>query len=167
MTQKPIDAHCHLFSARYVVEEAAAMGWAYVTGNYPMLKPSPRPRRPPNRCSPGATFWDIFKRFLDLGAPVGSYEMNHLDLVEAHNNSGTLLCSLKPKVVPSVQTKNVIDGILKLCFVYLQVIIPFHLLQQHLILSTTSIGDSFLNRQRGGKLSWPRGISEENSTNAT
>ncbi len=23
MTQKPIDAHCHLFSARYVVEEAA------------------------------------------------------------------------------------------------------------------------------------------------
>ena len=35
MTQKPIDAHCHLFSARDVLEEAAAMGWAYVTGNYP------------------------------------------------------------------------------------------------------------------------------------
>ena len=27
-------------------------------------------------------FWDIFKRFLDLGAPVGSYETDHLDLVE-------------------------------------------------------------------------------------
>jgi glycerol-3-phosphate dehydrogenase len=35
MISKPIYAHCHLFSAKYVVEEAAAMGWAYVTGNYP------------------------------------------------------------------------------------------------------------------------------------
>ena len=35
MIKNPIDAHCHLFSAKYVVEEAAAMGWAYVNGNYP------------------------------------------------------------------------------------------------------------------------------------
>ncbi len=98
-------------------------GGFYLRGRTPSIHRDPQLR--PGALSPGPD--KIFTQdqadpegaHPALGTSVGNYETDHLDLVEAHIHSGTLLCSLKPKVVPSVQTKNVIDGILKLCFVYL------------------------------------------------
>jgi predicted TIM-barrel fold metal-dependent hydrolase len=83
MTLKPIDAHCHLFSAKYVVEEAAAMGWAYVTGNYPHAEVATKALRAVESPFSWSRLEDIVKWFLDLGAAVSSYETNYQNLAEA------------------------------------------------------------------------------------
>jgi C1A family cysteine protease/predicted TIM-barrel fold metal-dependent hydrolase len=84
MTPKPIDAHCHLFSARYVVEEAAAMGWAYITGNYPHAEVIAKGAA---TAAESLFSWsrleDVVKWFFDLGAAVSSYETNYQSLAEA------------------------------------------------------------------------------------
>jgi predicted TIM-barrel fold metal-dependent hydrolase len=84
MTKKPIDTHCHLFSARYVVEEAAAMGWAYITGNYPHAEVVARGAAP---AAESLFSWsrmeDVVKWFFDLGAAVSSYETNYQNLADA------------------------------------------------------------------------------------
>jgi C1A family cysteine protease/predicted TIM-barrel fold metal-dependent hydrolase len=84
MTQKPIDAHCHLFSAKYVVEEAAAMGWAYVTGNYPHAEAVTKAARAAESLFSWSRLEDIVKWFFDLGAAVSTYETNYQNLVEAY-----------------------------------------------------------------------------------
>ncbi|MBN2437632.1 MAG: amidohydrolase family protein [Deltaproteobacteria bacterium] len=83
MTPKPIDAHCHLFSARYVVEEAVAMGWAYATGNYPHAEAAARAA--PDAVSPfsWSRLVDVVKWFLDIRAAVSSYEANCRSIAEA------------------------------------------------------------------------------------
>lgn len=83
MTPKPIDAHCHLFSARYVVEEAAAMGWAYVTGNYPHAEIVTKVAPAAESLFSWSCLKDVVKWFLDLGAAVSSYETNYQNLAEA------------------------------------------------------------------------------------
>ncbi|MBA4423536.1 MAG: hypothetical protein C0390_10660, partial [Syntrophus sp. (in: bacteria)] len=83
MNQKPIDAHCHLFSARYVVEEAAAMGWAYVTGNYPHAEAVIKAAPSAESLFSWSRLEDIVKWFLDLGAAASSYETNYQSLAEA------------------------------------------------------------------------------------
>ena len=83
MTQKPIDAHCHLFSAKYVVEEAAAMGWAYVTGNYPHAEVVTKAVPAAESLFSWSRLEDIVKWFFDLGAAVSSYETNYQNLAEA------------------------------------------------------------------------------------
>ena len=83
MTPKPIDAHCHLFSARYVVEEAAAMGWAYATGNYPHAEVVARAAPAAESLFSWRRLADIVKWFFDLGAAVSSYETNYQSLAEA------------------------------------------------------------------------------------
>ncbi len=82
MNQKPIDSHCHLFSARYVVEEAAAMGWAYVTGNYPHAEAVAKAAAAESLFS-WSRLEDIVKWFFDLGAALSSYETNYQSLLEA------------------------------------------------------------------------------------
>ena len=84
MTQKPIDAHCHLFSAKYVVEEAAAMGWAYVTGNYPHAEAVTKAAPAAESLFSWSRLEDIVKWFFDLGAAVSSYETNYQSLAEAY-----------------------------------------------------------------------------------
>ena len=83
MTQKSIDAHCHLFSARYVVEEAAAMGWAYVTGIYPHAEAVTKAAPAAESLFSWSRLEDIVKWFFDLGAAVSSYETNYQNLAEA------------------------------------------------------------------------------------
>jgi predicted TIM-barrel fold metal-dependent hydrolase len=83
MTKKPIDAHCHLFSARYVVEEAAAMGWAYVTGNYPHAEAVTKATLAAESLFSWSRLEDAVKWFLDLGAAVSGYETNYRSLADA------------------------------------------------------------------------------------
>jgi|GEM_PF-35652 len=82
MNPKPIDSHCHLFSARYVVEEAAAMGWAYVTGNYPHAEAVTKAEAAESLFS-WSRLEDIVKWFFDLGAALSSYETNYQSLLAA------------------------------------------------------------------------------------
>jgi C1A family cysteine protease/predicted TIM-barrel fold metal-dependent hydrolase len=83
MTQKPIDAHCHLFSAKYVVEEAAAMGWAYITSNYPHAEAVAKATPAAESLFSWSRLEDIVKWFIDLGVAVSSYEANYQSLAEA------------------------------------------------------------------------------------
>ena len=83
MTQKPIDAHCHLFSAKYVVEEAAAMGWAYVTGHYPHAEAVTKATPAAESLFSWSRLEEVVKWFLDLGAAVSSYETNYQNLAES------------------------------------------------------------------------------------
>lgn len=83
MTQKPIDAHCHLFSAKYVVEEAAAMGWAYVTGNYPHAEVVTKAVPAAESLFSWSRLEDVVKWFFDLGAAASDYETNYQSLAEA------------------------------------------------------------------------------------
>ena len=81
MTLNPIDSHCHLFGAKYAVEEAAAMGWAYVWGNYPHAESMKL------TAGRGSTFsWDrltdMVKWFFDLGAALSGYEDNRAHLIQ-------------------------------------------------------------------------------------
>ena len=83
MMKNPIDAHCHLFSAKYVVEEAAAMGWAYVTGKYPHAEAVAKAVPAAESLFSWSRLEDVVKWFLDLGAAVSSYETNYENLAEA------------------------------------------------------------------------------------
>ena len=83
MMKNPIDAHCHLFSAKYVVEEAAAMGWAYVTGNYPHAEAVAKAAPAAESLFSWSRLEDVVKWFLDLGAAVSSYGTNYENLAEA------------------------------------------------------------------------------------
>ncbi|MBN1615037.1 MAG: amidohydrolase family protein, partial [Deltaproteobacteria bacterium] len=72
----PVDAHCHLFSAKYAVEEAAAMGWAYVSGNYPHAEAAFRALPEAERWFSWSGLENVVQWFFDLGAAVSDYETN-------------------------------------------------------------------------------------------
>ena len=83
MPTTPIDAHCHLFSARYAVEEAAAIGWAYVTGNYPHAEAAVKAAPAAEALFSWSGLENVVKWFFDLGAAVSDYETNYQSLKEA------------------------------------------------------------------------------------
>jgi predicted TIM-barrel fold metal-dependent hydrolase len=83
MIPGPIDVHCHLFSARYALEESAAMGWAYVNGHYPHAEAIAKKKPAAASLFSWSRLKDVVKWSLDLGAAVSGYETNYQSLAEA------------------------------------------------------------------------------------
>ena len=70
MSAIPVDAHGHLFSAMYAVEEAAVMAWAYAHGNYPHAELAVRAAPEAVTLFSWSGLENVVKWFLDLGASV-------------------------------------------------------------------------------------------------
>jgi hypothetical protein len=83
MAAIPIDPHCHLFSAKYAVEKAAAIGWAYVNGNYPHAGLAVKAAPAAESLFSWSGLENVVKWFFDLGAAVSDYETNYQSLKEA------------------------------------------------------------------------------------
>ncbi len=83
MALLPIDAHCHLFSARYIIEEAAAMGWAYIAGDYPHAGRIAKAAPAAESFFSWSRLLETVRWFLDLRAAASSYERNYQRIAEA------------------------------------------------------------------------------------